>query len=342
MIYIYKLRAKQYIINLLLAIILYDLLLDSEDIYMEKTSFNYCIDDPNVIDLVLTWVNGSDPVWFNRMVKTAEEINYQLNKDFTEHRFIQHDEMKWALRSVEHFAPWINKIHIVTDNQYPSWIVKNHPKIQWVNHDTLFHYGYHSYSSGPIQFAFINIPNISKRFIYMDDDFIFLNHVEKSDFFDKKGRTKSAVDYTTFEVPHCVSTDGTYQYHYARLVSFNATKKLLNLTQPIYDAHVPIPMDMSVLFQLESQIDVTGTIDGMFRQCEMYQFESLYIQYAYGTNRLVPMNNSEYLALFHKEDLVKLYNATQLPKLVCVNFYDEEYFNKFLPSLFPQKSSFEL
>ena len=312
---------------------------------MENIINNYAtfgIDDPNVVDIVITWVNGSDPAWFKHLEEDSAKINRTITQKYTNTRFISHDEIKWALRSIEKFAPWYNMIHIVTDKQYPYWIKKIHPRIHWVDHDTLFYPGYHTYSSTALQFSFVNIPNISRRFIMMDDDCIFLNQVSISDFFDEECRTKM---YTSKEIPpvkECKEIDSGSQYHYSRWITYSMMKSKFNLNKTIADDHIIIPIDMSLLFQLESQIDVTQSRFEQFRKCGSYQFLTMYIEYSYVMNRLIALTDGDHLTLFTQRHLVKLLNATQLPKLACMNFYDKKYFDEFLPSILPNKSSFEL
>ena len=310
----------------------------------ETNEVSFCIDDPNIVDFVITWVNGSDPIWFERMIHDAKEINYPMEEKYTEKRYVQHDEIKWALRSIEYFAPWVNMIHLVTDKQYPNWINRNHPKIHWVNHDTLFYNGFHSYSSDSILFALNNIPNISRRFIYMDDDCIYLNNLTISDFFDNGIRTKTHYGDTKLDKvgDNCVLKSSGSQYHNSKWRAYQTMKNIFNFTRQIYDPHLPIPMDMSLLHQLKSQIDISSFQYAQFRICNSYHFQSIYIQYSYGMNRSILLNNDKTKVVFSPNQLQNLYIAEELPKMLCVNVYDSHYYNIFLPSIFPHKSSFEL
>ena len=277
------------------------------------------------------------------MSSASLKYNYTLSRLYIRDRFVQHDELKWGLRSIEHFAPWINRIFIVTDSQYPSWIKIDHPKIQWINHSTLFYPGFHSYNSNAIQFALINIPNISRRVILMDDDCIFLNYVTIDDFFDNMNRTRTHADN---EVPllgkKCKKTDSLSTYFTSRYLGYEKLKSIFKKPAPYLNPHVQIPMDMSVLFQLHKDIDVRKIMLQSFRNCEEYQFESLYIGYSYSINSAVILDNSSFINIWNKKMLSILYKAKILPKLVCVNLYDRRYYNNFLPSLLPNKSSFEL
>ena len=47
-------------------------------------------------------------------------------------RWQDNHELRFSLRSVEQFAPWIHHIFLVTDGQSPSWLKPNHPKLTLV------------------------------------------------------------------------------------------------------------------------------------------------------------------------------------------------------------------
>ena len=85
------------------------------------------------IDLVYLWVNGSDPVWQekrNNFIGKTEETSSTT----CEGRYADNDELKYSLRSVDMYAPWIRKIFIITDNQIPKWLDTSNPKIKIVDH----------------------------------------------------------------------------------------------------------------------------------------------------------------------------------------------------------------
>ena len=91
---------------------------------------------PN-IDLVYLWVDGNDPKWQAKRNAFLERKVENSLSSFNG-RYVNNDELKYSLRSVERYAPWIRKIFIVTDNQKPKWLDISNPKIQIVNQNTYY------------------------------------------------------------------------------------------------------------------------------------------------------------------------------------------------------------
>ncbi len=98
-------------------------------------------------------------------------------------RFINCNELKYSLRSVEKFAPWIRNIIIVTDNQIPDWLDVSNPKIRIVNHsDILPEMALPTFNASAIETSLHKIPDLSEHFLFANDDMFFGNHVDKKFF----------------------------------------------------------------------------------------------------------------------------------------------------------------
>lgn len=156
------------------------------------------------IDFVITWVDGSDPVW------QAEKAKYSLvGTDRRNARFRDWDQLKYWFRAVEKFAPWVNKIHFVTYGHLPEWINRDNPKLNIVNHkDFIPEQFLPVFNSTAIEVHLHRIPNLSEQFVYFCDDFYLMQPCDPSDFF-KNGKP---VDMPKIE-PIPVHNDEMYFYH---------------------------------------------------------------------------------------------------------------------------------
>ena len=86
----------------------------------------------NHIDLVYLWVDGSDPIWLAKKEQYLHQTDQQEHQLAIPERWQDNHELRFSLRSVEQFAPWIHHIFLVTDGQSPSWLKPNHPKLTLV------------------------------------------------------------------------------------------------------------------------------------------------------------------------------------------------------------------
>ena len=53
-------------------------------------------------------------------------------------RFADYDQLRYSIRSLEKFAPWVRKVHLVTNGQIPYWINLDHPKLNLITHEEIF------------------------------------------------------------------------------------------------------------------------------------------------------------------------------------------------------------
>jgi Stealth protein CR2, conserved region 2/Stealth protein CR1, conserved region 1 len=138
------------------------------------------------IDLVYTWVNGADPAWVASRNAVLQAFGRPIEESLTADRFTDNDELQFSLRSIERFAPWVNRIHIVTAGQTPHWLNTAHPKINLVDHRDIFADAsvLPTFSCRPIEMNMWRIKGLAERFVYFNDDFFLGREARPSDFFD--------------------------------------------------------------------------------------------------------------------------------------------------------------
>ncbi len=135
------------------------------------------------IDFVITWVDMSDPKWQSKFSIYSGNKNNTKN-GVSEARFRDNGFLKYWFRGVDKFAPWVRKIHFVTDGQKPEWLDENHPKINLVNHEDFIPSQFLPvYNSAVIERYMHKIPGLTEHFVYFNDDFYIIDHVQKERFF---------------------------------------------------------------------------------------------------------------------------------------------------------------
>ena len=122
------------------------------------------------IDAVIPWVNGTEPKRLSELQK------YSLRKeDSSAKRYRDLGELRYALRSIHTYAPWIRKIFLVVSDknrQVPYWLDKNHPRITIVEHLDIWEDPslLPTFDSNKIDCHFHRIPGLSDDFLYFNDD----------------------------------------------------------------------------------------------------------------------------------------------------------------------------
>ncbi|MFV0521983.1 MAG: stealth family protein [Mangrovibacterium sp.] len=139
------------------------------------------------IDLVYLWVDGDDPQWLekhNAFIGNVDEKSSINCKG----RYIDNDELKFSLRSIEKYAPWIRKIFIVTDNQTPEWLDTTHSKVKIIDHkEILPSESLPCFNSVLLEHFLHRIPGLSEHFIFANDDMLINKPVSPEMFFTDEG-----------------------------------------------------------------------------------------------------------------------------------------------------------
>ncbi|HWK98682.1 MAG TPA: stealth family protein, partial [Parapedobacter sp.] len=135
------------------------------------------------IDFVVTWVDMNDPKWQKDFAAYSGKIDNKKN-EVTEARFRDHGLLKYWFRGVDKFAPWVRNIHFVTCGQQPDWLDTSHPKLRMVNHEDYIPKQFlPCFNSSLIEIYLHRIPGLAEHFVYFNDDFFIIDHLQKSRFF---------------------------------------------------------------------------------------------------------------------------------------------------------------
>ena len=135
------------------------------------------------IDMVYLWCDGNDPAFLARKNQYMNIAPIDNNIS-SEMRFVDNDELKYSLRSLETYAPWIDHVYIVTDRQVPKWLNTDYEKVTVVDHSEIMPKEIIPvFNSVVIEYFLPFIPNLSEKFLYGNDDTFFGNIVTPEYFF---------------------------------------------------------------------------------------------------------------------------------------------------------------
>lgn len=150
------------------------------------------IKNTNAIDAVITWVDGSDSVWRDKINAHLEKKIDWENK-VSSKRYNSIDEIDLAIESIIKFAPFIGTIFLVTDSQQPKSFEalkekaeKSNIHLKLVDHTVIFKDFENclpTFNSCSIITALYRIPELAEQFIIFNDDTLLMRTTKPEDFF---------------------------------------------------------------------------------------------------------------------------------------------------------------
>ncbi|MFR0354995.1 stealth family protein [Streptomyces sediminimaris] len=136
------------------------------------------------VDAVYTWVDGDDPAL------SAKRHAYQrlsgdviAPRETGASRYTSHDELRYALRSLDMYAGFVRHVYLVTDSQIPDWLNPEAEGLTVVDHhDILPAQALPVFNSHAIESSLHRIPGLSDRYLYFNDD-VFINRPVRAEHF---------------------------------------------------------------------------------------------------------------------------------------------------------------
>ncbi|KQV22229.1 MULTISPECIES: hypothetical protein [unclassified Kitasatospora] len=193
------------------------------------------------VDAVITWVDDSGPGWCRRRAAALATAGPELRLDAADHRYRNRDELRYCLRSIAAYAPWVRRIFLVTDDQVPPWLDTAHPGLTVVPHRELFADPavLPVFNSHAIETQLHRIPGLAEHFLYFNDDLFLGRPVQPHSFFLGSGLPRIVRNSRT--VPPGERTEGDSVYtaaqKNARAAVFRSAADLPPVTLALYAAH---------------------------------------------------------------------------------------------------------
>ena len=321
-------------------------------------------DEP--IDAVYLWVDGQAP-GFSAMLERvlSEEKAAPDALSIGRDRFRDNEELRYSLRSLGTYAPWIRTVYIVTNGRAPTWLNMQHARIRVVTHDQLFlnPENLPSFNSQAIELQLHRIPGLSRRFLYLNDDVFFGRTCAPSDFGVNDNAQRIYFQQTA--LPYDPDNGPVHDRAYAFTQNL-MEEQWPRMTDRRLPAHTPQLYDKEVIAHLE------GRFAEAFEQTSQHRFRTprdlvLRILYFFYLLEKSPLRcnheafvfedtGPDYLFVRLLEDdpsaiqsLVKI--ARFRPRFFCINDdlgnvdISHQYLcavRSLLAMMFPERSSFEL
>ena len=319
------------------------------------------------IDVLIKYIDLNDP----NLVRTGIK---QIRKDD------DNDELKYSVRSILKYIPWIRKIFILMPNEKvryfkPKEEIKD--KIVYIKDKDLL--GFDSGNSVTFQYNLYKMKQfgLSENFILMDDDYFIAKKINKSEFFyEEKGEIYPALvtsDYYEIDKPriknklnNILNYKKSSEAHSSYGFLVRQIRALLflydifgndeirngkKLIEPAF-SHNAIPVKMRDIKEihdliLEKYYYGEKMLSAKERSIYDLQFQTLYMSYVKNKyDRKVSKIHSEFFDLTQSGKII--YNLKDKTKLFVINTSSKKYKylfykieKKILNRLFPDKTIYE-
>ncbi|PNW10813.1 stealth family protein [Microbacterium testaceum] len=240
------------------------------------------------VDMVFSWVDGSSSE-FQRQ-RAARMKGYVVGDgDDNAARYRQVDELRYALRSVHMYAPWVRRIFIATDSPTPEWLA-DHPKVTIVRSEEFFADPsvLPTHNSHAVEAQLHRIPGLAEHFLYSNDDMFFGRPVTPELFFSGGGVSRFVESGVRIgSGPAHVDRSG---HDNGLRVNRALLKERFGRVITLDLEHCATPLRRSVAFELEQEFadDYARTAASRFRSAtDISVTNSLYHYYALATGRAI-------------------------------------------------------
>lgn len=291
------------------------------------------------MDIVITYVDGNDPVW-------KQDYEKYTNVPVMQKRFRDWGTLKYLLRGIEVNMPFIRNVYLVVSHpsQVPQWVDQTQLKI--VLHSDIIPEEYlPTFNCNPIEMHLHRIEGLDEEYLYFNDDLYPLAPCRPEDFF-RNG--KGVLGFSR----HFLAS-GMY-----KKICRNSDKharKALGLKPSICfvrPQHTCTPMFRSECEQLYSILeqDILASLTRVRTSGNLNQY--LFLDYQLYKGRMVneKISNKHYSVAVASPEKLKSFILSPTRNLMCVNdvHLSEERYMKLRSAMieafelkFPQKSRFE-
>lgn len=303
------------------------------------------------IDVVYLWVDGDDPDWQARKAARAGRSATATPEGREPMRYRQFDELRYSLRSLERFAPWVRRVFLVTDRQRPAWLNEAGSNLTVVDHaEILPEAARPTFNSHAITASLHRIPGLSDRFILFNDDVFLGSPVAPERFFEGNGTARFFLSRTS------IDPTPTAPHEAARIRTCDLIEERAGFRPTQVMKHTPVPFNRQLLEELEHELGDAwrDTVHSPFRSPTdvVPSYLHHYLGYARGLTTPDGRLSYGYFAFGVESGMRELerYQRGRPAHVFCVNdlgtdparlVADQATLRTFLEREFPHPSSYE-
>jgi hypothetical protein len=249
------------------------------------------------IDIVFSWVDGTDKEW--QRARARRMASYVVGEgDDAEARYRQIDELRYALRSVHTYLPWVRNIYIATDSKAPAWLA-DHPRVRIVRSEEFFKDPdvLPTHNSQAVESQLHHIEGLSEHFLYSNDDMFIGRPLRPEVFFSPGGICRRVIEADT-RIGLGDNDPARSGYENSARVNRALLRERFGRVITRHLEHTATPIRRSVVAEMEEVFaeEFTATAASPFRAKDNISVtNSLYHYYALLTGRSIQNRESSML-----------------------------------------------
>lgn len=282
---------------------------------------------PDRLDIVYTWVDGSDPVWMKK--RNAFSPHNPSSDAADKARFEANDELLFSLRSLFRYFIGLGQVYLVTDGQTPAFMGEFEGRVTVVDHSEIMgdDVARPTFNSHAIESCLHKIEGLSPQYLYLNDDFLLAKPTCPIDFFDTQGRSKVFFSQKTF-IPKGKITNNTLAVNAAAINLRDLMLERYGRKIKRKFQHTPVAIHRDLMFEIEARFADEFSLlrQNRFRaRTDLSPTGSLYLHYALMQKRAVPSKiQYRYYSTARRTLFLKLIKLSyesdhKRPKVHCIN-----------------------
>lgn len=312
------------------------------------------------IDAVITYVDSNDTNWQelrNDSIKNHWNETTNCKDSKVANRFRNLGELRYCLRSIERYAPWIRNVNLVVSDysQIPVWLNTSNPRLKIIIHKQFIpETALPTFNSHAIEANLHRIEGLSDNFLYFNDDIMLRNKVPLQTFITND-KTIAFLDGSISPTGIAKSSDTGHVAMWKNVNKFLDDKYGVEVRNKIY--HSPQILNKRIIGKIWQMLgnELYTTSHQRFRSindygitCALYQWVAFYEQMSVmkKDNHISVMIDLGPNYDINNRNIDKALKSKTLS--VCINDSDHtqnsdvtEQAVKFMERILPSKGTFE-
>lgn len=260
------------------------------------------------MDVVITYVNGLDPVW-------QKEYSDAVGGSVLSKRYRDWGTLKYLLRGIEKHMPFVENVFLLVsgESQVPDWVDRDNVRVV-LHRDIIPERFLPTFNSTTIEMFLHRIPGLGEEFLYFNDDMFPVMDCSPEDFFLDG---KAVIGFARH-----LFAGGKYKKR-VRNSDHQARKALgmrpgITFMRPQHTCSPMLRRESEALYEFSEE--AISKVVSRLRTTENFN-QYLFLDYLYYQGKTVrgKISNKHLSPAVHSPETIVSYILRPSAKLICIN-----------------------